>query len=522
MADKYRQQRYSGVLLHPTSLPGNTGIGDIGVPAFKFVDFLHESLQTIWQILPLGPVGYGNSPYQSYSAFAGNSLLISLDNLAELGLLTQWEIDSLPKPDNPHRIDFDYVKLEKGILLKKAMNNFMDKADKSLQKEYRKFQSENKWWLDDYSLFMALLDEYDFALWSDWPEEFRDRKPEALENYTSRQSKKIERFRIEQFFFFRQWKALKDYANEKGIRILGDIPIFVAENSADVWVNPDEYFLDEKGKPTVIAGVPPDYFSKNGQRWGNPLYRWSTMRMKHYNWWIKRLKMSLEIVDLIRIDHFRGFAAYWEVPAKEKTAKNGRWIKGPGKHFFNAVEKKLGHLPLVAEDLGVITKSVVELRDEYCLPGMKVMHFAFGDTAHNPYLPHNHRLNSVIYSGTHDNDTTIGWYKQTDAKTKDHVRRYFSCSDDQAPYMILRAVWQSPAKYAIVPMQDVLHKDSWARLNTPGTDKNNWVWRFEWEELSSHYAESLSYHTALFGRIPEKITDKIDDNTPDPEKAIEL
>ncbi|MFP4458539.1 MAG: 4-alpha-glucanotransferase [Candidatus Zixiibacteriota bacterium] len=522
---KRKQDRFCGILLHPSSLPGNSGIGDIGKQAYKFVDFLHESEQSLWQILPLGITGYGNSPYQSYSAFAGNHLLISLDWLYQEGLLTPFELESFPR-GNPSKVDFDLVNREKLHLLKESLKRFKEKASVELKERYQVFKKKNRKWLQDYSLFMAILEANDYRLWNTWPEELVHREKEALSKARNEYASQIEFHKLAQFVFYHQWNLLKRYANDKGIKIIGDIPIFVALNSADVWANPEKFYLDDKGNPTVVAGVPPDYFSKTGQLWGNPLYNWKKMKKAHYSWWINRIRAMLELVDIIRIDHFRGFAAYWEVPAGEKTAMNGRWVKGPGHDFFAALQRKLGHegqkLPLIAEDLGVITEDVEELRDDFHLPGMKILQFAFGGRAQNAYLPHNHIENCFVYTGTHDNNTTLGWYQKAAEKEKDHVRRYFNCSDDRAPLEIMRAAWGSNARWAVVPLQDVIGLDSSGRMNVPGTAKGNWQWRFQWDLIKQSHIAMLKYHADLYGRTSYEVEEKFaDGKTPDPRKAVE-
>lgn len=517
-----RQDRFAGVLLHPSSLPGRHGIGDIGNSAYKFIDFLSDSAQSLWQILPLGVTGYGNSPYQSYSAFAGNHLLISLDMLYAEGLITPFELESFPS-GTVDSVDFDLINAEKPILLRKALARFDTMAGKELKSDYKVFLADNAYWLDDYSLFMALLEANGYQLWNKWDKALALRDEKAINKAKLELKDDIEYHNLIQFIFYQQWKKLKQYANSKNIKIVGDIPIFVAQNSADVWANPGQFYLDRDGYPQYIAGVPPDYFSKTGQLWGNPLYRWKEMQKDGYSWWVSRIKALLELVDIIRIDHFRGFSAYWEVPYGEKTAVKGRWVKGPGHDFFNVLKSKLGDsLPLIAEDLGIITEDVEELRDDFNLPGMKILQFAFGGKAQNAYLPHNHIENSVIYTGTHDNDTTPGWYQKTDAKTKDHVRRYFNCSDDAAPLELLRSAWASSSKWAVIPLQDILGLGSEARMNVPGKATGNWAWRFGWDSIKDSHIDMLKYHTDLFGRTPYIKEDSFKDGkTPDPRKAIE-
>jgi len=520
MIDKNRK-RYAGILLHPTSLPGNSGIGDIGYPAREFIKLLVKSGQSLWQILPLGPSGYGNSPYAAYSAFAGNPMLVSLELLHEDGLLESEELQSFPELPAGH-VDYESVNREKGKLLCIACARFVKKADASLKAEYKSFCKKHRKWLDDFSLFMALKDAHNELPWNKWEKPLVRRNKDALTNAKKRLAPEIKKHKLIQFFFFRQWLELKNLANENGIAIIGDIPIFVAYNSADVWSNPGLFYLDSKGAPTVGAGVPPDYFSKTGQLWGNPLYRWKAMKADNYRWWVNRMKMILSLVDIVRLDHFRGFEAYWEVPAGEKTAVNGRWVKGPGADFFKVLKRKLGDLPLIAEDLGVITPKVEKLRDNFNLPGMKVLHFAFGSGPHNPYLPHNHIENSVIYPGTHDNDTTVGWYENADEDAQDHVRNYFSCNDNKASHYIMRAVWSSCAKYAVIQLQDILGLGTDCRMNIPGTGEGNWQWRFSEGDIKPEHIEMLLENTEFFGRgEPEIIEYNWDEKNPNPDEAIE-
>ena len=364
------------------------------------------------------------------------------------------------------------------------------------------------------------MDANDGKPWWEWADSVKHRKQKALADAEFKLAEDITYHKLTQFFFYRQWRALKEYANKKEIKIIGDIPIFVAMNSADVWAHPENYYLDDNGMPTVVAGVPPDYFSKTGQLWGNPLYRWKAMKNNGYKWWVERLRSMLELCDIVRIDHFRGFVAYWEVDAKEKTAINGRWVKGPGKDLFKVLKKELGEVAVIAEDLGLITPKVKKLRDDLKLPGMKILQFGFGVGPHNIYLPHNHVENCVIYTGTHDNDTTVGWYKSASKNERDHVRRYFNCSNDDAVLKLMRAVWSSTAKYAVVPMQDILGLGSEHRMNTPGTSKNNWEFRFQFSWLNDAQKEMLKYHTELFGRGALEEVKELDPDELDPDKPI--
>jgi 4-alpha-glucanotransferase len=514
--------RASGILLHPTSFPGPHGIGDLGVSAYNFLDYLVEAKQSLWQVLPLGPTGYGDSPYASFSSFAGNPLLISLDQLVEWGVLDSGEIDHPPEFPIDF-IDYGWVIYWKVPLLEKAARSFLANADATMQAEYKAFCDEQAFWLDDFALFMAVKEEFDRkaqeegvfgAMWSNyWDKDITLRDPEAMQRWREKEADAIAVKKVLQFFFFKQWTALKAYANENGIEIIGDIPIFVAPDSVDVWANPDLFFLDEHGQPTVVAGVPPDYFSETGQLWGNPLYRWQEMQKRGFAWWINRIKATLQMVDIIRIDHFRGFSAYWEVPAGQETAIRGRWVKSPGKKLFEAIDQALGHLPILAEDLGVITKDVEELRDSFGFPGMKILQFAFdtkeadtmkgGLNATNPFLPHNHVYNSVVYPGTHDNDTTRGWYSQRTDEERDMVRRYMARDDQDIVWDFIKMSMASVSRFAIFQMQDILNLDSDARMNTPSVLGGNWAWRYRPEALNEWSSTRLANLVDLYGRDPD-------------------
>jgi 4-alpha-glucanotransferase len=490
--------RNGGVLVHPTSLPGPHGIGDLGAGSREFIDWLARAKQTRWQILPLGPTGYGDSPYQSLSTFAGNPLLISLEDLEREGLLQIGEVENLGFPDD--RVDFTRVEEFKREYLARAADGFKGKRGR-IRDEYKRFCEEQAGWLDDFVLFMALKSDNDGKAWYDWPRELVLRDAAALDKARRRLKGPIETRKLIQFFFFRQWRALKSYANGKGIQIIGDIPIFVALDSADVWANQSGFQLDESGTPTAVAGVPPDYFSDTGQLWGNPLYDWEAMRADGYRWWIERFRATLALVDIVRIDHFRGFEAYWSVPAGEETAQNGEWVKGPGSDLFDAVRAELGEMPVIAEDLGLITPEVDALRDELGFPGMAVLQFAFGSGSDNLYLPHNVSQNTIIYSGTHDNDTTAGWYAEQDDATKDHVRRYLRVSGDDIAWDLIRAAWASVARTAIVPLQDILSLGNEARMNVPGQAAGNWTWRLRPGALTDDYAAGLADVSELYGRV---------------------
>ncbi len=497
--------RCSGVLLHPTSLPGPYGVGSFDQEAYDWIDFLENSQQTVWQVLPLGPTSFGDSPYQSFSTHAGNPYLIGLRRMRELGLLEEADLAEA------HRFPLDEVDFGglynwKLPLLKKAAVRFGAHASPELMTEFQAFCQAEAWWLEDFALFMALKDAFDARPWNQWPEELRVRQPEALEKARTAHAGALHAHRFIQWVFDRQWKALRSYANQRGIRIMGDLPIFVAMDSADVWTQTELFYFDRDHQPTVVAGVPPDYFAVTGQLWGNPLYRWQEMRHTGYRWWMDRMRSALARYDLVRIDHFRGFAAYWEVPATEETAIRGRWVKGPGADFFHALQRELGQdLPIVAEDLGDITQDVLDLRDEFGLPGMKVLQFGFGGRADNLFLPHNYTENFVAYSGTHDNDTSRGWYEASSApKERDQFRRYFGTDGHDAAWTMIRGVFGSVARVAIVPLQDVLNVGAEGRMNMPGRAAGNWLWRYRAEALSRAVSARLADLTGLYGREREK------------------
>lgn len=494
--------RASGILLHPTSLPSQWGIGDLGDGAHDFADLLAAAGQQIWQVMPLGPTGYGDSPYQSFSAFAGNPLLISFDILLEEGLLQPDDLADAPHLSDT-AVDYGAVIPFKQGVLRRAFAHFQSGIADHMRGEYERFRAEQANWLDDYALFAALKSANGGAAWYTWEPALRGRDAQALADARRDHAGEIEYQRFIQYLFFEQWLALKQYANDLGIKILGDIPIFVAYDSADVWANSELFFLDDEGKPTVVAGVPPDYFSATGQLWGNPLYRWDVLRERGYTWWIERFRATLTMFDIVRIDHFRGFAAYWEVPATEETAINGQWTPGPGAELFEAVDRALGGLPIVAEDLGIITPDVEELRDRFGFPGMRVLQFAFGVKADQPYLPHNHIQRCVIYTGTHDNDTTLGWWRTSPENERRHVQLYLGRSGDDISWDFIRAALSSVAETAIIPLQDVLALGSEARMNTPGLAGGNWTWRVDLRRFTPPIVARLRELTILYGRYAE-------------------
>jgi 4-alpha-glucanotransferase len=491
--------RKSGILLHPTSLPGRWGIGDLGAAAYTFVDFLAAAGQQIWQVMPLGPTGYGDSPYQGFSAFAGNPLLISLDALVAGDMLAPEDLADAPAfPDDS--ADYGAVIPWRLAVLRRSFERFKAGASAEQRDAFAAFRTEQRDWLADYALFAALKGAHGGATWSTWERPIARREPAAVGEWGSRLSAETEFHSFMQWQFFSQWRALKSHANERGIQILGDIPIFVAYDSADVWANRDLFALDDDGNPTVVAGVPPDYFSATGQLWGNPLYRWDEIASRGYRWWIERFRATLTLVDIARIDHFRGFAAYWEVPAGEATAINGRWAPGPGVALFDAVRDALGSLPIIAEDLGVITPDVEALRDGLGFPGMKVLQFAFGGDPDDQYLPHNYPPRCVVYTGTHDNDTTLGWWRTTSDGDRHNVQLYLGRDGSDISWDFIRLALASVGEVAIFPMQDVLSLGSEGRMNTPGRAGGNWGWRYTPGMLTAEVAERLRTLTTIYGR----------------------
>lgn len=493
--------RASGILLHPSSLPGNYGIGTLGLWSRRWVDFLVESGQSIWQVLPLGPTSYGDSPYQSFSAHAGNPSLIDLDLLMEEGLLSQELLGKSP-PLPPDKVSYGAMHNWKRPLLHLVAKAFSKHASKEQVKSYKAFVKENASWLEDYALFMAIKEHHEFVSWQEWPEELKCRKKSALKAFQKEHKEALEIQKLCQWFFFDQWDRLKEYANEQGVQILGDIPIFVALDSADAWCHPEMFQFDKKLAPKVVAGVPPDYFSEDGQLWGNPLYDWAAHKKDKYGWWFARLESSLRLYDQLRLDHFRGFSAYWEVPADADTARGGRWVEGPGSHFFKALFKKFPDLKIIAEDLGDISPEVNQLRDEFELPGMLVLQFAFGGDAKNKFLPHNHERNYVVYSGTHDNDTTQGWYfNSSRPEERDMFRSYTGATPKNVGNAMIRATLSSVAQTAILPFQDVLGLGSEARMNVPSEGDGNWQWRFLEQQFTREIAIGLREITEATGRV---------------------
>ena len=490
--------RASGILLHPTSLPGRFGIGDFGDEAYKFVDFLARAGQTYWQILPLGPTGYGNSPYSTFSAFAGNTLLISPEKLAAEGLLSPSVCKDAPEFPLG-KVDYGKVYEWKQSMLADAFAGFSSTSNSPQRKEFEFFARSNGWWLDDYAVFRAVKSNTQKP-WHELAGSLKLRDEAALETVRSQLEHEIQAEKFYQFLFFSQWLAVKKYANDKGIKIIGDIPIFVALDSADVWCNQRKFKLDEDGSPKVVAGVPPDYFSKTGQLWGNPIYDWEAMRPDDFGWWTARIAFALKTVDVVRLDHFIGFSRNWEVPGGDKTAENGGWVDVPGHSLFSVLKQRLGELPVIAEDLGSMTPEVELLRDTFGFPGMHILQYAFGGDAKNRDLPHNYLRNSVAYTGTHDNNTTAGWYKSSAKNVRSHCRKYIGSSGREIHWDMIRVLLASVADTAIVPAQDVLGLGSEARINTPATASGNWEWRLEDGALSDEIAKKLLDLSETYGR----------------------
>ncbi|MDO9080295.1 MAG: 4-alpha-glucanotransferase, partial [Desulfuromonadales bacterium] len=491
-------ERASGILLHPTALPGPHGIGDLGSHAREFIDFLQDCGQKVWQLLPLGPTGYGDSPYSSFSAFAGNPLLVSLEALVANGDLLASEIAAPAFPAD--FVDYGAVRSFKSSRLQLASLGFATRASEERRERFADFCAQEAYWLDDYALYSAIRCQQGNHPWVEWPAELRDREPQTLLTIRAELQDAIVVETYSQFVFAEQWQELKDYAAAHSVRLFGDLPIFVAEDSADVWAHRDYFQLDNGGRATRVAGVPPDYFSATGQRWGNPLYNWEKLQADGFSWWVDRLRRNLALYDLIRIDHFRGFAASWSIPAAEPTAVHGHWEPVPGQEFFTAATACLGALPVIAEDLGYITPDVEALRDHFGYPGMKILHFAFGGGADNPYLPHNYQHNCVVYSGTHDNDTTAGWWQQLGEEERYAVARYLGRQVDDPVAEILRLAAASVSRLCIFPLQDLLKLDSSARFNRPGAPHGNWQWRWSGDFLSPSAGEFLKELTVLYRR----------------------
>lgn len=511
-------ERSAGILLHPTSLPSRYGIGDLGDSAYQFIDFLVAGRQQLWQLLPLGPTGYGDSPYQSFSAFAGNPLLISPDRLVADGYLPAEGVEKVPDFPTTH-VDFGPVIDYKRDLMRLAHEYFLSAGNAAQRQAFDRFCLNTAYWLDDFALFMALKEyhkDQDGGVWNTWPKPIAKRQVKAMKQWRSQLAGEVELHKFQQFLFYKQWLELKAYANKQGIKIIGDIPIFVAYDSADVWSHPELFHLAKDGSPSVVAGVPPDYFSVTGQRWGNPLYNWEKVAADQYSWWVQRIHMNLVQADIVRIDHFRGFEAYWEIPASEPTAVIGHWVKGPDAGFFEAVEAKLGKLPIIAEDLGVITPEVEDLRDRFGFPGMRILQFAFGGERNSSFLPYTYIKNTVVYTGTHDNETTLGWYLNATEDERDHVRRYTVSSGRDIVWDLIRLAYASVADMAIIPMQDAFVLGNEARMNFPGKEGGWWQWRYTREMFSARAAGialGLAELAHLYGRVLEEVITPVDEST---------
>lgn len=495
--------RESGVLLHPTSLPGPHGIGDFGEHAFRFVDWLSAAGQRLWQIMPLGPTGYGDSPYSSPSAFAGNPLLVSLAWLRDDGLLTNDDIASSPEFPAGH-VDFGAVTTFKDRMLRLAFGRFETAGATSPDSDFNRFCIDESWWLDDFALFMALKLANEMRGWRHWDASIRLRQPDALEQAANILAEEIRYFKFVQFQFQRQWLELRGYANVCGVRIVGDIPIFVAEDSADVWANQSQFKIDVDGRASAVAGVPPDPFSATGQIWGNPLYDWRIMRDDDFLWWRRRIGRTFQLVDIVRIDHFRAFAAAWVVPAGAATAALGHWERSPGGDVFAAIRREFGDVPVIVEDLGVITPDVVTLREILGFPGMNVLQFAFENDPGNVYLPHNYRENSVVYTATHDNQTTVGWFESRPQHERLAIQRYLGRDGSDIAWDLIRIALSSTANTAIVSMQDVLRLGDEARMNMPGLALGNWSWRCREDQLAAELADGLRDLTWMYGRLAQE------------------
>jgi len=483
------QSRRAGVLLHPTSLPHAHSDGALGKEAFRFIDFLAEAGFSVWQMLPLNPTDGHHSPYQTSSVHAGNGRLISPRQLTEKAWLSETMHARIRDSCGPPV-----------TLMSELHKDFLKKATDTERADYQRFTRQHSYWLEDYSLYSVIKLITAGAPWWEWPPELRHRDAVTLDTLRQEQAEQLDIYRFEQFVFFDQWQTLRQRAHARGIKLFGDMPILAAHDSVDVWTHPGHFQLDDAGQPLVVAGVPPDYFSATGQRWGNPLYRWSVHQAEGFRWWIDRFRTQLELFDLIRLDHFRGYDSLWEIPAMDQTAEGGRWQAAPGRELFRSVQETLGDLPLVAEDLGIIPPKVIKLRDDFNMPGMKILQFAFDSNAANPYLPHNHDLCSLVYTGTHDNDTTLGWYTGLATRQQQSVLEYLRYPDEPMPWPLINAALQSVCPLAILPMQDLLALDSSHRMNTPGTTTGNWQWQFDWSQVPAGLTDKLRRLNSLYGR----------------------
>ncbi len=499
MHNKKEKKRRSGILLHPSSLPGKYGIGSYAGSAYNFIDFLHQTGQTIWQILPLGPTGYGNSPYQCHSAFALNTYLIDLDELQKDGLLDTTDLE-INKPFRSSVVEYKRVIRFKMPLLKKAYLNFINSNDSETEHKFTDFCNHNSSWLEDYALFMSLKDRYEGKPWDLWPTAIAQRDEETIKKLYLELKTEVETHKFIQYIAFKQWLQLKEYANEKSILIVGDIPLYVAPDSADAWSDQFILQLDKDGRPKLVAGVPPDYFCETGQLWGNPVYDWSHLSKTGFQWWVDRVRANLALFDYIRVDHFRGLAEYWGVPFGEETAINGKWYPALGHEMLTALQRDIPELAIIAEDLGVITDDVIKLRDDFGLMGMKILQFAFDSSEENDFLPHNYTQNNVAYTGTHDNDTVHGWYNKASDADKTLAKDYLNCHTTDINWGFIRATWGSVANWAIAQMQDILNLGTSARMNMPGNESGNWIWRMQEQDITPEIIEKLKHITRLFGR----------------------
>lgn len=490
-------KRGSGILLHITSLPSPYGIGTFGKDAYEFVDFLERAGQKYWQILPLGMTSYGDSPYQSFSSYAGNPYFIDLDLLVDEGILDKEELSDMEFVGDETQVDYERIFLDRIPFLRLIYN----RVKKDIGQEILKFKENNIDWIDDYSLYMAVKTNFNLKSWQDWDEDIRLRKPEAIKYYKDNFQDEINFWVYVQYEFFKQWNRLKKYANDRGIKIIGDIPIYVAEDSADIWANSDLFLLDDDNRPLKVAGCPPDAFSETGQLWGNPIYNWEVMEEKGFEWWVKRIEGNYKLYDIVRIDHFRGFESYWEVPYGEKTAVNGEWIKGPGMKLFNVIKRELGDIHVIAEDLGFLTQEVLDFREESGYPGMKVLQFAFDVREESDHLPHSYDANCVIYTGTHDNDTANGWFENADEDDVKYATQYLNLNEKEGyNWGFIRGAWSSVGNVAIAQMQDFLGLGTEARMNIPSTLGGNWLWRLKKGQLTGDLADKIYRMTKLYGR----------------------
>ncbi len=493
--------RKSGIIMHISSLSEKYGIGTFGERAYRFADFLKQAGQSYWQILPLGHTGYGDSPYQAFSAFAGNPYFIDLELLVKEGLLEKDELDDIDFGTMAEKVDYGKLFKERFPVLRKAYNRFKQNP----YEEIEGFRKENGTWLEDYALYMAIKNELGLKSWQEWEPQIKKREPEAMAAYKEKLEDEINYWIFIQYLFFKQWRALKAYVNELGIKIIGDIPIYVSADSSDTWANAELFRLDENKNPVVVAGCPPDAFSETGQLWGNPIYDWEHLEKTNYAWWVERIRESLKLYDVIRIDHFRGFEAYWEIPYGEETAQKGKWVKGPGMKLFDVIQKELGHINVIAEDLGYLTQEVMDFRDASGYPGMKVLQFAFDAREESDYLPHNYIKNCVVYTGTHDNDTIMGWFNTTGLKEDiEYAKNYLKCNEEEGYHWgFIRGAWSSVGDIAITQMQDFLGLGNEARMNLPSTLGINWKWRIQQGVLTENLANQIYELTKLYGRLNE-------------------